>query len=487
MCYISITAILGALLRMIMAQFFGEECANPGTIGWLSAASPLCVTKDGGTLQEGGIVFSDLPANILGSFIMGFFQNAAVLGITVPMAVAWLPPNHTFQSMPLIHKAITTGFCGSLTTFSSWNSEMVVMIFGTGNNRQTQVWKALFGYIIGTETAIGSLTCGKSLALRLFRFVNPTLSVEYDAAKEKMKEGIPINQELPDFERRYLPNLNMGSKNSDGLVPMYQQATTLAEWRSSTAAARRFGHPLLDVLTTIETTVLSRNEYLPAELESIAQSQGWALDALMQWKSERSVDIDRLPSVSSFSSLPETRVDQSCSLFQACVLSPAFAIGLLGAVYAFLLFLMVVLKERTTTMITYRTMCYALLLAPGGALTRWKLSQWNGKCTLNDYTWLPLGTFGANIAGSLISIFCVAFEYANASMFQEGSSFWIFATLRAAKIGFAGCLTTVSTFAAETSGFMHSGQDHAYPYIMITLASSCLLGCLTFGLTVSLG
>ena len=98
-CYIALAAILGTLLRIIMAQLFGEHCANPGTIGWLAAAAPLCVTKDGDTLQEGGIVFSDLHANIFGSFVMGFLQSAAVLGLTVPMAVAWLSPNHPFQKM----------------------------------------------------------------------------------------------------------------------------------------------------------------------------------------------------------------------------------------------------------------------------------------------------------------------------------------------------------------------------------------------------
>jgi fluoride ion exporter CrcB/FEX len=148
-CYLALAAILGTLLRITIAQLFGEECNNPGTIGWLSAAAPLCVTGDGDASQEGGIIFADLPSNILGSFLMGFFQSAAVLGITVPMAVAWLSPHHPFQKMSILHKAFTTGFCGSLTTFSSWNTNMVVMIFGTGNNRETLAWSAALGYIIG--------------------------------------------------------------------------------------------------------------------------------------------------------------------------------------------------------------------------------------------------------------------------------------------------------------------------------------------------
>jgi hypothetical protein len=43
--FIALFAILGALLRIIIAQLFGEACANPGTVAWLSAGEPLCVTK----------------------------------------------------------------------------------------------------------------------------------------------------------------------------------------------------------------------------------------------------------------------------------------------------------------------------------------------------------------------------------------------------------------------------------------------------------
>jgi hypothetical protein len=56
--YLSIAAILGTFLRIAMAQLFGDACANPGTVGWLKASSPLCVTKDGSSEREGGIVFA---------------------------------------------------------------------------------------------------------------------------------------------------------------------------------------------------------------------------------------------------------------------------------------------------------------------------------------------------------------------------------------------------------------------------------------------
>jgi hypothetical protein len=39
--------------------------------------------------------------------------------------------------------------------------------------------------------------CGKSVAVRIFRIINPALSAEFNAGKEKLKQGIPINMELP--------------------------------------------------------------------------------------------------------------------------------------------------------------------------------------------------------------------------------------------------------------------------------------------------
>lgn len=146
---IGLFAILGTFLRMIVAQLFGEYCKNPDTIGWLAASAPLCVTASG-TQEQGGIIFADLPANMFGSFIMGCFQSGTALGLALPLAVAWLKPDDAFQDMPILHKAITTGFCGSLTTFSGWNSAMVVLLFGTGDNRPTHVFNAVCKYLMLT-------------------------------------------------------------------------------------------------------------------------------------------------------------------------------------------------------------------------------------------------------------------------------------------------------------------------------------------------
>ena len=56
--WLSVAAMVGCFFRIVLAQLFGEECANPGTVGWLAAGSPLCVTAGGNADVQGGIVFA---------------------------------------------------------------------------------------------------------------------------------------------------------------------------------------------------------------------------------------------------------------------------------------------------------------------------------------------------------------------------------------------------------------------------------------------
>ena len=155
-CYLGVAAMLGTLLRLVLAQLFGQACSNPGTIGWIADDAALCVTADGSASQQGGIIFADLPANILGSFVMGLLQDGASLDLAIHTPLAFLGPSNVLQGYDVLHLAAKTGFCGSLTTFSGWNSEMVIMLVGTeATHKPSQVWKALLGYVVGIETALG--------------------------------------------------------------------------------------------------------------------------------------------------------------------------------------------------------------------------------------------------------------------------------------------------------------------------------------------
>mmetsp|Transcript_30388 Transcript_30388/g.45858 ORF Transcript_30388/g.45858 Transcript_30388/m.45858 type:complete len:110 (-) Transcript_30388:984-1313(-) len=91
----------------------------------------------------GGSIFADLPLNILGCFIMGIMTT---LSSDWP-AVPWLKSTHPVQGMTHVHVSLKTGL--SLTKKTSWNSQMVVMMNGSGTELGSQVVRALFGYMIG--------------------------------------------------------------------------------------------------------------------------------------------------------------------------------------------------------------------------------------------------------------------------------------------------------------------------------------------------
>ncbi|CAB9497165.1 expressed unknown protein [Seminavis robusta] len=460
-CYLSAAAITGALLRIMLAQLFGEECKNPGTVGWLKASSPLCVTADGhAELVEGGIVFADLPANLLGCFFMGFMQDGTTLGLAIPVPVAWLSPLSDFQSMTLIHFAIKTGFCGSLTTFSSWNSEMIVLMFGSGYNRSSQFMKAMFGYLIGMETALGSYVFGTTVAKWLHRLVNPALAAEADAMRERQREGVFINRELPETERRFLHRLDF---QYDSVVAGNDSMAALLRWRESTSSARRVNHPLVDALYQIEKCVFCDHVAVPPDAELVAKQEGWDLEALHEWTHRGR--LARLPRTSSAGYLLPYEHNQWYSV--------AVAGFFVGGIVLMLILGLIQVNEKEDYLITYRTMVYSLLFAPFGAFLRWQLSSLNGSFAISsDMAWIPAGTLAANILGSLVSVTMTGLEFRN----TEFQDFWVVGTLRAVRVGFAGCLTTVSTFVSEVHKFFDQQKhDRGYIYILVTLTTCSVL------------
>jgi fluoride ion exporter CrcB/FEX len=482
-CYIALFAVLGALLRMVLAQIFGENCANPGSIGWLPASSPLCVTAQGDISQAGGVLFADLPANMFGSFLMGMFQDGVVLGLALPMPIAWLPPTHPFQRMTPIHTAFKSGFCGSLTTFSSWNSAMVVLIFGTGSNLPTQIWLALFGYIIGMETAMGSFVSGKALARWLHKKVNPVLAKEAHAVRERHEEGVYIHWDLPDFERRFLSRLNMGDALTEGGEINYPQdhLDLLERWRVSTETIRRVRHPLLDALLATEKAILCRNTLPPKDVEAVARSEGMDVDSLLRWSQHvmKAETLSRSPSVSLFS--PASFEDGTHPvILSRWVTLPVAGVLIWAAIFVSFMGL-IFFSEEEDAIVTYRTMAYSMLLAPVGAIARWRISWMNG--TLAKHPWFPLGTFVANFGGSILSIAALAAEFHISSTYHR-QYFWTVGTLRALRIGVAGCLTTVSTFVVEVHTLMQQQSDHAYPYIWVSLGASCAVSACIYGVIV---
>ncbi|KAG6714802.1 hypothetical protein I3842_05G220600 [Carya illinoinensis] len=124
--HLAVLGILGVLTRYLLQKLFG-----PGVIGWTS---------------DKNILYLDLPSNMVGSFLMGWWGvifKADICSMSDYLAIG-----------------LTTGYLGSLTTFSGWNQKMldlsidghwvfVVLGFLVG------LFLAAYSIIFGVETAKG--------------------------------------------------------------------------------------------------------------------------------------------------------------------------------------------------------------------------------------------------------------------------------------------------------------------------------------------
>lgn len=451
-----------------MAQLFGEECANPGTVGWIRSEQPLCVTNDGETSRQGGIIFSDLPANMFGSFLLGMMQNGVSLNLAVDVPIAFLPSKDLFQGCNLLHSAIKMGFCGALTSFSSWNSEMVVMMFSLGDEgHNSEIIRALLGYIIGVQLALGSFIFGRNAAVYLHRVLNPGLAREMDAVAVKLTEGVPVNRNLPAFERRYLHELD--DVQEEKIEP--EHISSLEQWKNTTKEHRRVNNEALPYLCDIEERVLKYGPtVIDDDMKTSSEKYGWDLKSLETWVAEKDA--------SSF----DTKI-----LTQSPSAKTAISITVFLFIVFYTLLIIGVIKVNgdDAYSITYRTMLFSAIFAPPGALLRWRLSEYNGHLP-GRWSWFPVGTFAANFSASIISIAMIAIDYIF-GMSGNPHSFWVYGTCRAIKTGFAGSLSTVSTFSEEIYGFMEMKAPKAfysYYYTLITIGVSCVCSVAIYAMIV---
>ena len=172
--YLSMFSVIGVTFRSFTGRLFGADCAPQGAVkDWLYPLSHrICVTTNGRTEQYGGALFIDLPGNMLGSFIIGVFTGHSSEWPAIP----FLKHDHPLQENKGLHLGIRTALCGSLTTFSSWNSQMVLMMDGTANPYLgTQVIAAIFGYMIGLQASLVSFRAGRTFSALFQNRRNPHL------------------------------------------------------------------------------------------------------------------------------------------------------------------------------------------------------------------------------------------------------------------------------------------------------------------------
>lgn len=121
--------------------------------------------------------------------------------------------------------------------------------------------------------------------------------------------------------------------------------------------------------------------------------------------------------------------------------------------------------DVTTDYIFYRRMWLTCLCTPFGAILRNQLKQWFPAS--KSIQW---GTWTANIAGAVMSISLQAAMVRLLAADQEET--FVGATLWALKVGFAGSLSTVSTFVKELISLERLLDRHLYAVATLFVSMS---------------
>ena len=119
-------------------------------VGLAGAAGALCrwgLSRAGYELLGSGFAWGTLIANVLGCFLLGFLMHVCLLSDTISDTV---------------RLAVTVGFLGALTTFSTFSYETVQYL-------ETGSWTLAIGNIAANLTVgLGATVGGVMLARTLF-------------------------------------------------------------------------------------------------------------------------------------------------------------------------------------------------------------------------------------------------------------------------------------------------------------------------------
>jgi len=505
---LSIFSILGNALRLFIEGLTGAACAHHAPT-WLSSVSErlnFCVTSSETAL------FYDLPVNMIGSFIMGVFQPCQDIGLKSSVPVAFLHTNHWFQSSQVIHIAVRTGFCGSLTTFASWNTSMLQLL------SEGEIITALVGYIIGAELAVSSLRLGQQISVWIHRYVNPDLAHAEDLItsldsspinKSVMQKVYQKNQALPDFERRYLDGL-VSEQEADQAKQQIAALDALHQWKKTTQNHRHhrktssFSQTAFLTMHEIEHKIIVEHKNPSEYVLQAARAYGWDVDALKAWAEQAivnsdnsqiqqqcKVDVNKHSDVEGGDSVIACTAEQDASSTASCLPSQSYvntmrilflqAFLALGLVVYYGLF-----SFRGTDTSYYQSSLISSLVSPFGTILRWYLSRLNGKLK-GRWNWFPLGTFLANISASMISALILGLSIHSSSrqsalVLTSQAEWSANIILNGVRIGFTGCLSTVSTLATEFDKINKSFPHHAKAihYMTSSFLAACVLGIVIY-------
>jgi fluoride exporter len=378
---------------------------------------------------------------MLGSFIIGLFAASSTIGLVNQKAIAVLPKSHSWQNNFPIQIGIRTGYCGSLTTFSSWVKELVINAV-----THNEYMNAVLGLIIGLYAAIVSYTLGVHAALYLDRWLAAN-------AEDVLLEETDFRRKVVDAYR--VASRKMGDTNdqADGDDSAVGAVAGLKTGDVVTEAAG------IEALSEQQSGLMAAEDDLPR---------------IMISRRRLPLEVERLDVEQEKTTLPQPRHPPAAAQKNVAK-TDILAFILLVALTTWCIVGAIIEDKH----IWLRNAWLSLLLAPFGCTLRWLLARLNYKLK-GKWAWAPLGTFLANMLGTAIStalsIIGVKVELTS----------WESSVLAAGISGFCGALSTVSTFVTEivqyVDVFPESGQ--AYTYAVGTVVSGVVLVIALYGWVV---
>eukprot|EP01071_Lankesteria_metandrocarpae_P009736 Lankesteria_metandrocarpae@DN5242_c1_g1_i3.p1 len=368
--HVAIYAILGTLCRQGLSQLVGPSVLHV-------TPYPL---------------FPSLIPNMLGSYLMGYIIEAKLLIIT--------------NASEGFHVAWTAGFCGSLTTFSSW------MFAITYNLVVGNVVFALFTAVLGLTSTVATFQAGRHTHYAIHCRNSTALMSSLSSVVSKD----PINFHESRSQRVSQSKQYIGSSTACPIV-------------SATGTCRTASSANLDLDTN---SIMSQ--------EPVHDSDKLNSDVIA---CARSIKLAQIP--------------KSQQKWRNDVLLVILAVFFVLMITS--LTLGIVYDTNTPRSQTY---WQSATFAPLGAITRWQLARLNSR----QGAMLPWGTFTANM---IASIAAGILEGVVIWMTTMRLSPWSPKMLIVGVIGgFCGSLSTASSFVGELH-MLPLGRSYIYGVLSITV------------------
>ena len=381
---------------------------------------------------------------MLGSFVIGLFAASSTVGLVNQKAIAVLPKSHSWQNNFSLQIGIRTGYCGSLTTFSSWVKQLTINAISIND-----YMSAIMGLIVGLYAALVSYTLGVHAALYLDRWLPAN-------AEDVIEEEADYRRRVVEAYRLASRDLSQNNKIDGGVGDGVGGGGGEKREMVTVMAG-------IDALSEQQAELMEEEDDLPRIM--ITHRSGAISPA-----PEIEAPVGEAMPLRAATTRSERELKQrkvlNTDILALILLVCLTAWCIVGAII-----------EDTHAWL--RSTWLSLLLAPFGCTLRWLLARLNYKLK-GKWAWIPMGTFLANMIGTAVS---TALSVVNVKV---QLTTWESCVVSAGVTGFCGALSTVSTFVTEIVQYLDVFPEsaQAYTYAIGTLFSGVVVVLALYGWVV---